>query len=100
MLIVSNPPFIGVIGPLLKWLRRLSYVFLFQDLFPRSAVLSGVLPRQGLATQAWHGLMQMVCEHSAATVVLNQSMARRLAGETSKSLPFRVNHNWPSEQGS
>ena len=100
MLIVSNPPFIGVIGPLLKLLRRLSYVFLFQDLFPRSAVLSGVLPRQGLATQAWHRLMQMVCEYSAATVVLNQSMARRLAGETKKSLPLRVIHNWAIEQGS
>ena len=39
--IVSNPPFIGLIGPLLKVVRRLPYVFLFQDLFPRSAVLSG-----------------------------------------------------------
>ena len=47
MLIVSKPPFIGVIGPILKLLRGLSYVFLFQDLFPRSVVLSGVLPRQG-----------------------------------------------------
>ena len=27
--IVSNPPFIGLIGPLLKIVRRLRYLFLF-----------------------------------------------------------------------
>ena len=94
--IVSNPPFIGVIGPS----EMASAAFLrlpVQDLFPRSAVLSGA-PRRGLTTQAWHGLMQLVCEHSAATVVLNQSMARRLAAETQKSLPLLSSTIGPSNK--
>ena len=62
MLIVSNPPFIGVIGPLIEMASAAFLHLLFQDLFPRSAVLSGVLPHQGLTTQAWHRLMQMVCK--------------------------------------
>ena len=98
--IVSNPPFIGLIGPLLKLVRRLRYLFLFQDLFPRSAVLSGVLPSQGFSTQIWMALMQSICRYSAATVVLNQAMARRLQQESSCQLPLTVIHNWAIEQGS
>ena len=98
--IVSNPPFIGLIGPLLRILRRLQYLFLFQDLFPPSAVLSGVLPAQGFSTQIWTALMQGICRHSAATVVLNQAMAKRLQQESSHRLPLKVIHNWAIEQGS
>ena len=100
LFIVSNPPFIGLIGPLLKLVRRLRYLFLFQDLFPRSAVLSGVLPSQGFRTQIWTALMQSICRYSAATVVLNQAMARRLQQESSCQLPLTVIHNWAIEQGS
>jgi glycosyltransferase involved in cell wall biosynthesis len=98
--IVSNPPFIGLIGPLMKIVRRLPYLFLFQDLFPRSAVLSGVLPAQGFSTQIWTALMQGICRHSAATVVLNQAMAQRLQQESSHRLPLKVIHNWAIEQAS
>ena len=48
LFIVSNPPFIGLVGPLLSLLKQLPYVFLLQDIFPRSAVLTGVLPRRDL----------------------------------------------------
>nr|WP_255445526.1 glycosyltransferase family 4 protein [Synechococcus sp. Minos11] len=98
--IVSNPPFIGLIGPLLKIFRGLRYLFLFQDLFPCSAVLSGVLPAQGFSTQIWTALMQGVCRHSAATVVLNQAMAKQLQQDSSHRLPLKVIHNWAIEQGS
>ena len=98
--IVSNPPFIGLIGPLLRIVRRLQYLFLFQDLFPRSAVLSGVLPAQGFSTQIWSALMQRICRHSAATVVLNQAMAQRLTQDSRHRLPLTVIHNWAIEQGS
>ena len=97
--IVSNPPFIGLIGPLLRIVRRLQYLFLFQDLFPRSAVLSGVLPAQGFSTQIWSALMQWICRHSAATVVLNQAMAQQLQQESRHRLPLTVIHNWAIEQG-
>ena len=96
--IVSNPPFIGLIGPLLRIVRRLQYLFLFQDLFPRSAVLSGVLPAQGFSTQIWSALMQRICRHSAATVVLNQAMAQRLQQDSRNRLPLTVIHNWAIEQ--
>lgn len=97
VLIVSNPPFIGLLGPLLRRIRGLPYVFLFQDLFPRSAVLSGVLPGAGPLTLLWRGLMQQVCQSSACTVVLSQAMDQRLRREFGQRLPLSVIHNWAVE---
>ena len=54
--IVSNPPFIGLLGPLLAGLKRLNYIFLFQDLFPRTAVISGVL-RMTSHVKRWRGIL-------------------------------------------
>ena len=99
VLIVSNPPFIGVLGPLLQLSRRMPYVFVFQDLFPRSAVLSGVLPAAGPVALLWRSLMQQVCRHSNTTVVLSQAMEERLRRDLGRDLPLQVIHNWAVERG-
>ena len=99
VLIVSNPPFIGLLGPLLRIGRGLPYVFIFQDLFPRSAVLSGVLPIAGPLTLLWQGLMAQVCRHSSQTVVLSQAMEERLREDLGSRLPLTVIHNWAVARG-
>ena len=99
VLIISNPPFIGLLGPLLQLSRQLPYVFVFQDLFPRSAVLSGVLPAAGPLALLWRSLMQRVCQRSAFTVVLSQAMEQRLRRDLGRNLPLQVIHNWAVEQG-
>ncbi len=98
VLIVSNPPFVGLLGPLLRRLRGMDYVFLFQDLFPRSAALTGVLPASGPITAAWRGLMGWVCRRSHATVVLSEAMAHRWRQDVRQPLPLRVIHNWAVER--
>ncbi|MFN9644002.1 MAG: glycosyltransferase family 4 protein [Cyanobacteriota bacterium] len=98
LLIVSNPPFVGLLGPLLRCLRGMDYVFLFQDLFPRSAALTGVLPASGPITAAWRELMGWVCRRSLATVVLSDAMASRWRQDVRCSLPLRVIHNWAVER--
>ncbi len=98
VLIVSNPPFIGLLGPLIRLARGVPYVFLFQDLFPRSAVLSGVLPGAGPLAILWRGLMGQVCRDSSQTVVLSQAMAQRLRHDMGANLPLVVIPNWAVEQ--
>lgn len=99
VLIVSNPPFIGLIGPFLRISKNMPYVFIFQDLFPRSAILSGVLPAAGPMALLWRKLMRQVCQHSAVTVVLSQAMELRLRRDLGRNLPVEVIHNWAVEQG-
>jgi glycosyltransferase involved in cell wall biosynthesis len=95
--IASNPPFIGLLGLLLK-LRGMSYVFIFQDLFPRSAVLSGVLPAVGPITSFWRLVMACICCNSKYTVVLTDAMARRLSIDFGRRLNLVSIHNWAVER--
>ena len=60
LFIVSNPPFIGLVGPFLSFLKRSPYIFLFQDIFPRSASLTGVLPAKGPLSWLWRQLLALV----------------------------------------
>jgi glycosyltransferase involved in cell wall biosynthesis len=99
VLIVSNPPFIGLLGPLIQLGRGLPYLFVFQDLFPRSAVLSGVLPAAGPVALLWRGLMGQVCQRSHTTVVLSQAMETRLRRDLGRNLPLAIIHNWAVEKG-
>jgi HEPN domain-containing protein len=97
LLIASNPPFIGLLGPILQ-LRGLEYVFLCQDLFPRSAVLSGLMPARSPLTSLWSALMAWVCRRSRCTVVLSEAMAEALQQDCGPGLPLQVIHNWAVEQ--
>jgi glycosyltransferase involved in cell wall biosynthesis len=98
ILVVSNPPFVGLLGPILRGVRGMDYVFLFQDLFPRSAALTGVLPASGPITAVWRWLMGEVCRRSLATVVLSEAMAARWRQDVRRPLPLRVIHNWAVER--
>jgi glycosyltransferase involved in cell wall biosynthesis len=98
VVIVSNPPFIGLLGPCIQLIKPVPYLFIFQDLFPRSAVLSGVLPAAGPLTHLWRTLMGQVCRNSSATVVLSQAMEQRLKRDLGSDLPLSVIHNWAVER--
>ena len=94
LFIVSNPPFVGLIGPLLACTRKIRYEFLLQDIFPRSAVLTGILPSKGPVIWLWRSLMSFVVHKSACTVVLSQSMLTRCRKEFGETSKLFVIPNW------
>jgi len=94
LLIVSNPPFIGLIGVLVSFIRRTRYVFLFQDVFPRSASLTGILPAHGPLILFWRSLLKLVLTRSQATVVLSSSMVRRCRSEFGSDIQLEPIPNW------
>ena len=92
--IVSNPPFIGLVGLLLYVIKRTPYVFLLQDVFPRSASLTGVLPAKGPIMWSWRKLMQLVLSQSKSTVVLSQSMLKRCEKDFGAQTSLVSISNW------
>ena len=94
LFIVSNPPFVGLVGPLLSLLKQLPYVFLLQDIFPRSAVLTGVLPTKGPLSWIWRQLLSLVLSGSQATVVLSSSMIARCRQEFGEKSRLVSIPNW------
>lgn len=94
LLIISNPPFIGLIGVILSIFKRTPYVFLFQDIFPRSASLTGILPSQGPLVSFWKLLLKSVLHKSETTIVLSSSMLRRCRQEFGTSVRLACIANW------
>jgi len=94
LLIVSNPPFIGLLGPIFFLLRRIPYIFLFQDIFPRSASLTGVLPSKGPIFILWQILQKLVLKNSRSTVVLSDSMVQRCLKDYGVGINLVSIPNW------
>lgn len=99
ILIVSNPPFIGIIGLLLKITNGVRYTFLLQDVFPRSAILTGLLPARGPAVWFWNNLISATLLHSSSVITLTTSMLSRCKADFGSSIPFHLIHNWSVIEG-
>lgn len=74
LLVVSNPPYVGIIGVIFKFVRGGKYYFLLQDIFPESAVLSGIIKSDGFAFWFFSRVTYLTCKYSEKTIVLSTSM--------------------------
>lgn len=81
LLIVSNPPFLGLVGLISKIVRRSRYIFLLQDLFPSTAKLAGILPASGPLLLFWVHIMRLICSCSDLTLVLSPNMVKRFKSD-------------------
>ena len=98
LLVVSNPPFIGIVALVLFLFRGTRYIFLLQDVFPRSAELTGVLPVGGPVSNSWSFLIQAICHYSCKTIVLSNAMRWRcIKSFHLKPSQVTVIHNWAVE---
>lgn len=94
VLIFSNPPFAGVVGLFLKLLFSKTYLFILQDLFPRSASLTGILPSKGPIVLLWKLIISSIISNSKTTVVLSESMRNRAISEYMCPSKLTVIPNW------
>ena len=94
LLVVSNPPFVVIVGLILRLVKHIRYYFLFQDIFPRSALLSGVLPAVGPAVAIWRALIQYSLRNSECVILLSKAMKHCCRTEFGHDYPIRIISNW------
>lgn len=95
LLIVSNPPYAGLIGLVLHTLQARKYFFLLQDIFPESAVCAGILKRDSLIFYLISKLTYWIISQSAKTIVLTSAMKDFLENKYPKLVgKFIVIENW------
>lgn len=99
ILIVSNPPFISLLGPFIRLFCRARYILLIQDVFPLSASLAGIIPSRGPLFVFLTALFRLTCYLSEHIIVLNVSMKRTVRNAFSCRRPISVVHNWAVEYG-
>lgn len=78
LFVVSNPPFIGIIGYLFKRLRGQRYVVLIYDIYPDLLVRFGRLKQSGLITRLWRRINRLTWENAEVVFTLSDQMAGNL----------------------
>ncbi|MGI0480990.1 glycosyltransferase family 4 protein [Geminocystis sp. CENA526] len=94
LLIASNPPYAGILGLVFKFLRGGKYYFLLQDVFPESAILSGIIKQKSWLVNVFNYLIYLVCFNSEKTIVLSESMEKLLQSKYSDLDNFSIIENW------
>jgi glycosyltransferase involved in cell wall biosynthesis len=77
LFIVSNPPFLGIIGLFVKCVRKQRYVMLVYDIYPDLLIALGKLEK-GAVSRCWDYFNRIVYENASQVITIDQDMVQRL----------------------
>jgi glycosyltransferase involved in cell wall biosynthesis len=78
MILVTNPPFLGVVGLICKILKRRPYMLIIHDLYPDIAINMGYLRRDFLLALFWNKLNRKIYGAASFIVVLGRDVQKRI----------------------
>lgn len=74
ILVLTNPPTLGVAAAIARGLLRVPYVLLVHDVYPDVAVRLGVLRESSVVARLWDALSRWVLRRAAGVIVLGRDM--------------------------
>ena len=77
LFIVSNPPFLGLVGLFFKLIRKQKYVILVYDIYPDLLIDMQSL-KKGILSKVWDYLNRVVYQNSDMVVTIGRDMASNL----------------------
>ena len=78
IILVTNPPFLGVVGLICKILKRRPYMLIIHDLYPDIAINMGYLRRDFLLALFWNKLNRKIYGAASFIVVLGRDVQKRI----------------------
>ena len=98
LFIVSNPPFLGLLGHFFNKIRGQRYIILVYDNHPDVLVNFGILKRNGIVAKLWQGMNRMVMNRAEVVITIGEYMADNIAKKfdvnNTKYGKIAVVHNW------
>jgi colanic acid biosynthesis glycosyl transferase WcaI len=74
LIVTTNPPFVGLVGLLMKRFAGFSYVQIVHDLFPDSMVEMGLISARSPATAIWRKITSAGFRGSALVIAIGRDM--------------------------
>lgn len=99
VLVMTDPPFAGIVGAFVALLKRRPLVYNVRDLYPDMAVGGGIL-RSGLLPRLWERLHRWALRRARLVMVLGDDMRERIVAkgvEASRVVVVRDGVPIPSE---
>ena len=78
LLIVSNPPFLSIIGLLFKKTRKQKYIYLIHDIYPDIAVALGYLKEKSIIAKLWDKINYQVLINAEKVAITKTKISREL----------------------
>lgn len=97
VMVSTSPPFAGIGGAMLSWLRRVPLVWWVMDLNPDQMVTSGKLSPRSVITKAFDWMNRVTLRRSRAVVVLDRFMQERVLAKLAVPDKIHVLPPWPHE---
>jgi glycosyltransferase involved in cell wall biosynthesis len=94
LLIVSVPPFSGIIGVTLNLIKKQKYGVIIYDLYPDIAEELGYIKKDGIISKIWKKLNQIICSRAEAVIVLGKGMKKRVSTYYKLKTKIIVIPNW------
>ena len=77
VLAMTDPPFEGIVGAFLAWLKRRPFVYNIRDLYPEMAI-SGKIVRPARWVRVWEKLHRWALARAARVIVLGEDTRERM----------------------
>jgi len=97
VLVSTSPPFAGIGGTILSWLRGVPLVWWVMDLNPDQMVTSGKLSPRSVITRAFDWMNRVTLRRSRAVVVMDRFMQERVVAKLNVPEKIHVLPPWPHE---
>jgi colanic acid biosynthesis glycosyl transferase WcaI len=97
VLVSTSPPFAGIGGTVLSWLRRVPLVWWVMDLNPDQMVASGKLSPRSVVARAFDWMNRFTLRRSRAVVVMDRFMRERVIAKLNVPEKIHVLPPWPHE---
>jgi len=78
ILVVTNPPFLGLAGLILKKIKRRPYMLIVHDLYPDIAINMGYIKYDSLMALAWNKINRKIYESASFIVVLGRDVKNKI----------------------
>lgn len=96
IVVVTNPPFLGLAGLILKKIKRRQYILIIHDLYPDIAVNMRYIRYDSLIALAWNKINQKIYQSASSIVVLGRDVQKRIKDQLPSELHEKVKFipNW------
>jgi glycosyltransferase involved in cell wall biosynthesis len=99
LLIVSNPPFLPIMGYLMYKVRKINYIVLIHDVFPEKAIKLNYIKQNGVLTRLWKFWDKKSLKYASGVVVISETMKENLVNKfklyrLDDTEKITVIHNW------
>ena len=96
--VVSTPPILGIVGVLVKKVRKIPFIYNLQDIFPDSLVGTGLAKKGGLLWKIGRVIENFTYRNADKIIVISEDFKRNIMAKGVPEEKIEVIYNWVDEE--